>query len=297
MRYIVYTLVLLGCFSLRGQTGNSTPWYKNITLRQSFDSKTDKAKPANITYTNPDDGDESWLVNIALGYDLTPDSEEIIIINPYIEYHRNSLVDKEQYNWETGVFAEWQTQDIFTKKWSPVLIGAVRYNDDRIGGVQSLMSNLYFTPLFRGKGMKPEFFWLPNTAVKLGKAFRFIYTPYLGLETENRIQTDNSDASGSIYRGYFSISSTVVFFPDHEVLKDRLEIDLDWQYRYILGENVAAITQDDYRYFNISFNYILYRASDGKRIVKLGIDYTTGENPAKNFQDQTFYALSLKVRL
>lgn len=297
MRIVIYTLMLMAVSGGWAQNSTSKPWYTNISLRESFNSKSDKAKPASITYTNPEDGDESWLINIALGYDLTPESEEIIIVNPYIEYHRNSLVEKEQYNWEAGVFAEWQTQDIFVKKWSPVLIGAVRYNDDRIGNVQSLMSNLYFTPLFRGKGMKAEYFWLPNTTVKLGKAFRFVYTPYLGVETENRIQTDNSTASGSIYRGYFSISSSVVFFPEHEVLKDRLEIDLDWQYRYILSENIDALTQNDYRYLNLSFNYILYRASDGKKIVKLGFDYTTGENPARNFQEQTFYALSLKVRL
>lgn len=296
MRVFLCYFLILTALQLEAQSA-SDPWYKRISLRQSFDSKTDKARPASITYTNPDDGDESWLINIAVGLDLTPDSEEIIIINPYMEFHRNSLVDKEQYNWQAGVFAEWQTQDIFEKKWSPVLIGAVRFNDDRIGNVSSLQTNVYFTPLFRGKGLKAEYFWLPNTAVNLGKAFRFIYTPYLGLETENRLQTDLNDASGSIYRGYFSISSSMIFFPESEVLKDRFEIDLDWQYRYILGENVVIITQNDYNYFNIAFNYILYRASDGKKIVKLGFDYTTGENPARNFQDQTFYALSLKVRL
>lgn len=275
------------------------PFMDNITLRQSFQSKNDKAEPAIFTYTNPEDKDESWLVNAAIGYNFICSSNLVLTVDPYIEFHKNTLVDKEQENWQAGVASEWQVRDMSKKAWSPILIGAIKYNVDKVKENNSLQGNLYFTPLFKGKGGEWEYFWIPNNASNFGKFCQFVYTPYIGFENENRTKTELETASGNIYRAYFRVTTSITFLPfdTAEAVKGRFEFNFDWQYRDVFYENVDDLNVSFHKFITAGFSYTFLNIGEGKKTAKIGFDYTDGDNPSKNFEDQSFYAITLKVKL
>lgn len=294
MKTSILTLFLIG-FALSAYSQDK--FIDRFTLRQSFQSKNDKAEPAVITFTKPKDKDESWLLNAAIGYNLLKKSEVVLSLDPYFEYHKNTLIDKEQNNWQAGIASEWQSRDLSQKKWTPVFIFAVKYNEDQIKKNTSFQGNAYFTPLFKGKAKEAKYFWIPNNASDFGNVFQFSYSPYVGFENENRIKTKEDASEGNIYRALFRITSTVSLFPKSEKLKEKFEFNFDWQYRNNFSESVSDLTVKDHKFLTTGFNYTFFSADEGKKSAKIGFDYTNGENPTKSFEEQSFYAVSLKIKL
>ncbi|QNN43893.1 hypothetical protein [Pedobacter roseus] len=285
------------CFLCILFTYGQSKFIDGFTLRQSFQSKNDQAEPAVLSFTKPKDKSASWLVNAAIGYDFLKESKSVLSLSPYFEFHRNTLIDKIQNNWQAGISSEWQSRDLSQKKWSPIFITAFKYNEDNIKKNTSFQGNLYFTPVFKGKAKDPKYFWIPNNTSDFGNVFQFLYSPYIGLENENRIETKDENSAGSIYRALFRVTSIISLLPKDENLREKFEFNFDWQYRYDLNENIIELTQTEHNFITTSFNYTFFRSEDGKKTSKIGIDYTNGENPAKNFEKQSFYALSLKVKL
>ncbi len=269
--------------------------FEKVTLRQSFQSTSEKAEPAFITYTNPKNSQASWAVNAAIGYKFEP-TTKALTIDPYFEFHRNTIIDKEQYNWQTGISAEWMTQDLHTKGWSPVLIGAEKYNKDKIKEVSSMQGNLYFTPLFKNKGGALKYFWLPHATTNLGSLLHFYYAPYIGLEHENRIQTPDKTYKGNIYRVLLRVNPTLFFHTKNDDVLDRVALTMDYQYRNDFSKSVDDLSSDDHRFFTASLLYTFFKTADDKS-AKIGFDYVNGENPSKGFQKQSFYAVTLKIKL
>lgn len=296
---LLFLLLMFNTAFSQEEEDKRRTFFDKLILRKSFDSKNNMSKAAVITYTNPKNNKESWLLSAAIGIDLLENTDKILLLNPYFEYHRNTLVDSEQNNWQTGLSFEMQTSDLSKpdRSWSPVILSSIKYNRDQENEISSFQGNLYFTPIFKGKALDPKFFWLPNTTVNFGNLFQFIYTPYVGLENENRFATETESAEGYIYRALIRITSNILLFPKSEKCRDKFEFATDWQYRYNFSENVEDLIFNDHRYFTVSFNYIFFSANEGKKSAKIGFDYTNGDNPAKNFEKQSFYAISLKLKL
>ncbi|EZH75040.1 hypothetical protein ATO12_09950 [Aquimarina atlantica] len=294
MKHIILIITFIICADFSYSQGGN--FLNRITLRKSFQSKNDKAKSANFTYTNPKNKSESWLLNAAIGVNVLNDSNEVVTLSPYIEYHKNTLVDKEQDNWQTGLALEWQTRDISIKKWTPILISSLKYNEDEVKDISSFQGNLYVTAIAKGKAKKAKFFYIPNTIVDIGRIFQFVYSPYIGLENENRISAEEILSEGNIYRALLRLTSNISLFPSCDNWKDKFEFNIDWQYRYILSEDVDNFDKEQHNFFTASFNYMFFSIDDGKKTAKIGIDYTDGEDPTKNFEEQSFYAVSLKVK-
>ena len=96
MKYIFsLILFLFSIIYVNGQNSENNI-FEQITLRKSFQSKNDKAESAIVTFSKPKDKAESWLLNAAIGINILPNTAEVLTLSPYIEYHRNSLIDKEQ---------------------------------------------------------------------------------------------------------------------------------------------------------------------------------------------------------
>lgn len=289
----LWILIILGL--LDSTSYCQTSFLDRITLRKSFQSKNDKAEPMVITYTRPEKKSESWLMNSAIGIDLAANTEKVLVMNMFVEYHKNTLVDKKQDNWQTGLNAEWQALDIFEKSWSPIIIANYNYNNNKIKKIESLQGYIYLTPLFKGRGLNPKFFWFPNTVVNFSNFIQFFYTPYIGYEREDRVTAQSDSLEGNINRVLMRLTPNISLFPASDRLKDKFEIGLDWQYRYNFKENVDALTDKEHKYLTISFNYTIFKTE--KRSAKIGFDYVKGENPSKGFEKQAYSAITLKVKL
>ena len=133
------------------QSSNGS-FFEKVSLRKSFQSKNDKAEPAVFTYTNPRDKAESWLLNAAIGFNVLSQTQKVITLSPYFEYHRNTLIDKEQNNIQSGLALEWQLwqlKDSSTREWTPILITSTKYNKDLVKDVSSFQGNYALTFLFQ----------------------------------------------------------------------------------------------------------------------------------------------------
>lgn len=139
-RIIVVFCLLLIEFSAKAQSG----FFNGFSLRKSFQSQSASADPAVITFLNPEGKSSSWLLNAAVGYNILENSSSVLELSPYIEYNRNTLIEKEQNNWQLGLSTEWQPLDLLEKGWTPVLIGVVKFYDDQVKGNTSFQGNLGF---------------------------------------------------------------------------------------------------------------------------------------------------------
>ena len=288
----VYLLFILSVLLLPVSAQNR--FMDGFMLRESFQSLNDNAEPAFFTYTNPKDKSESWLLSAAIGYDILTYNARLSL-TPYAGYYKNTLIDNKQNNWQTGVSLEWKALDIFEKSWTPVFIAAGKYNKDEVTKNSSFQGNIYFTPLFKGKGLSPTYFWIPNNTTNFGKVLQFSYSPYLGVENENRIDTKDNLSSGSIYRLLFRVSSTIAFFPEDDKIRDKFGIDFDWQYRYNFAENVDNLTVSNHKFLKLGFYYTFLHLSDSKN-AKISFDYVDGSDPTRGFAKQSYFAISLKVK-
>ncbi len=299
MRYTILTLLLISIGLQRSysQENDDSQLFKRLILRQSFQSKNDKALPARGTYTNPANTPESWLIDAAIGIQVLEAKNAVITLSPYYEIHRNTLIDKVQNNWQAGLAFEWHTQNIKEHNWTPVIIGSSKYYEDNVQSVNSLQGNIYATPQFKGRAFKTAYFWIPNIRSRFGKILEFTYSPYIGFENENRIATEEATDQGDIYRVALRVTSSIMLLPGIEKWHEKFEFTLDWQYRNSFSENVESLEKRTHEYFSAGFNVILFSLNDGNRNAKIGIDYIKGEDPTKNFDEQSYYAITLKVKL
>ena len=294
MKIVIYLLFLV---TLGITAQSQDKFIDRFSLRKSYESKSDRAQPAVFTFVKPGSKESSWLLNAAVGYNLLAHSKAVLVLDPYFEYHKNTLVSKPQDNWQSGLSTEWQSSDLSEKKWSPIFIAAVKYNNDKINDNKSFQGNIYFTPLFKGKAKKAAYFYIPNNITDFGKVFQFSYSPYIGFENEHRLHTLKDSAKGHIYRAYFRLTAEVSLFPKNEQLKDKFALNIDWQYRNNFSENVDELIKKEHTYFTAGVNYIFFRDEEGKKSASLGLDYTKGENPTVSFEQQSYYAVSLKLKL
>jgi len=258
-------------------------FFKNITLRQSFQSKNDKAEPASFTFTNPKDGESSFLINTALGINLFPYNENLTF-SPFIEYHRNTLIDKEQFTYSGGAFFEWVAIKITGKeiKWVPILIASAKYNNDRKKDIESFMGNIYVAILN------------PLSNINLGKVASLEFYPYFGIENENRMKTENQSDKGNIYRFFLRLNLVLNPFNNVKSMMGKIQISFDYQYRYDFSTFLKDLSKK-HNYFTADLNYQLFQSNKLSAVV--GLEYVNGEDPTQGFEKQSYYALLFKIKL
>lgn len=255
-----------------------------FTLRQSFQTKSGSAEPATIAYTNPKEAKSSYLMNAAIGFNLFPESKAYLSIYPFVEYHRNTLIDKEQFNYLGGISIEWVPFDILKNKWSPVLISSAAYNNDKQKKIESFKGSMYLTLVFK---------W---SSFNIFKTIFVEAFPYIGIENENRMKTEAIDKKGNIYRTFLRFNLSCNPFMAIGVIKERIEINLDLQHRYDFITPFKQLSRD-HSYFLLSCSYKVYQSEDKKKSVEIGIEYVNGEDPVRGFEKQCYHAVILKMKL
>ena len=292
-----------------------TSFLKRVSVRQSFQDKPGKKEAASIAYTAPKDKDANWVLQGAIGIDLIRTEKDgvpiirktTVLLDPFVEYSRNTVTTKEQKNLQTGIALEWQTTAFRggSKRWSPIFLSAPRYNNNYVDGVESVQANIHLSYIQKKVPLGSEtdalyalkYFLIPNHPVYLLKGYvEFEYTPFVGLESESRIQAKRDSAEGNVYRTLFRVMPILSFFPRCPNAQGRIEITADYQLRHNLRSTTVDIIPVKQEFFTSSLNYYIYKPNE-KSSVKIGLDYARGRNPTKGFESQDYYALTLKVML
>jgi hypothetical protein len=70
-------------------------------------------------FTKPQEKSASWLLDMAIGYSAYHHPKGTLSVIPYMELHRNTLIDKPQSVWIGGVATEWRMNSLDTKNGLP----------------------------------------------------------------------------------------------------------------------------------------------------------------------------------
>lgn len=299
MKHLVSTLlaVMMVC-QVYGQIKLS-----DFDLVKSFQSNQDKLKPAVISFTIPNKKESSLLINAALGIDVVPllfdETKELISLFPYIEYNRNTMIDKDQNQLSSGLYFEWILESE-KSKFMPVITSTVKYSNDYVSKIESLQGEFFIAPTWTRVGISNNNWYVPGNFVKIDKSgvFGFEYVPYFGIELDQRFRAKADSLKGNITRFVFKIESILHFFPKIDeagkFLYYYVEMNLGYQYRNVLFHSAEGFVWNSHN-FCASLNYIF--SKNDKTNESIGIDYVNGPDPTKAFEDQNYFGLSLKVKL
>jgi hypothetical protein len=94
-----FIIIVLSSISAHFSTQAQNHIVHRFTIRKSFQTKDDWAKPAVITFTKPQEKSASWLLDMAIGYSAYHHPKGTVSVIPYMELHRNTLIDKPQSVW------------------------------------------------------------------------------------------------------------------------------------------------------------------------------------------------------
>lgn len=272
-------------------------WYTKLSLRQSFQNKNDKSEPAYATLIFPKDSASSQNFSFAIGYNVLSGRGEASL-NPFIEWQKNNLSDKEQNAFLAGLSLQiplWKILDHDmnkNKKWTLYTIAALNYKHDSEKKTEGTQASLYFTPSFKGNNKAITL--LPDV-LSNNPVLDYYYNIYGGLEYENRSQVLDPTSKGITGRWYFRITGT--FYPLSKILDKRLEIIPDFTYRNAFS-NTSAVEQRINNFTKLSVNLVLVSKEKSKFAdVKLGYEYKKGCDPTVGFDKQRINTLVLKIKI
>lgn len=301
-KIILVTFMVLG-YSLSYAQDKDTVKVKDkvkpkfqIKIRQSFQSADSKPEPAAFTYTKPKDGKESYLVDAALGLKLINRSN--LGFNVFGEYHRNTLIDKEQNVFQTGLSLEWFTNKNFTVNNEPknnktsILNFNAKYSNNYIDKTQSIQFTGEITPLFSMTSSRAKL-PLPNSNNSIGKIFDFQYFPSLGFENQYNFQAKSDSSIGNILRGVAKFYLGIKPLP--ALLNSKLELFGDFTERYNFINSTKNMGFTENGLIQVGLNFIIF--DDGKKYAKIGGSFNKGSNPGAGLINQEFYIVSLKVKI
>lgn len=275
----------------------SPAWYSKLSLRQSFQNKNDKAEPAYVTLIFPKDSASSQNFSFALGYNVLSGRGEASL-NPFIEWQKNNLSDKEQNAFLAGVNFQtplWKIFDVDMNKvktWTLYTISTINYKHDSEKKTEGTQANLIFTPSFVGKDkavtILPDVF--SNNSV-----LDYYYNVYGGVEYESRSQVSDPTYKGTTGRWYLRITGT--FYPLSKIFDKRLEVIPDFTHRNAFS-NTSAVEQRISNLTKFSVNLIIVSKEKSKFAdVKLGYEYKKGCDPTVGFDKQRINSLVLKIKI
>lgn len=266
-----------------------------LKLRESFQSEDTKPEPAAFTYTKPNKGKASFLIDAALGLRLVNKPNSGITF--FGEYHRNTLIDVEQNTIQGGLAVEWFTNKNFNindeiKNSKTAIINFnTKYSRDVVAKTHSLQITGEITPLFlRGNHTKAL---LPNDDHNhIGNAFDLLYFPAVGFEDQYTFQAASDSAKGNVLRAVGKIYISLKPLP--KILKSKIELFGDFTERYDL-QNSTKYSGRSHPLIQTGINFILFQTDS--KFVKIGASFNKGSNPSQGLAEQEYYLICLKVKI
>ncbi|SMD44437.1 hypothetical protein SAMN00777080_3058 [Aquiflexum balticum DSM 16537] len=303
MKKLFFILLLFMANSVKSQENEALDvklkFKERVSVRKSFQTSSLMLEPAVFTITIPENKTSSWLFDGAISYEWI--NKEIFVptnLRTIFEYHRNTLIEKEQFNYNFGLNYEKQWRKIGPGEpfFIPVSILNGKFNKDLKKGNESLMFQAYFTFYYTycrsGCNWWQNQIWKPGQRIGSSKSLlNFIYFPYVGIESENRIRTELESQKGSIYRWMLRFNSNFFLLP--KFLNEDLVLGIDFQIRRNFSNSVQEFMNISPKIFRGSLNYTFLKGTGNKKGI-IGLDYTRGEDPSVNFEKQAFWAFGLK---
>jgi len=273
----------------------------NLELRQSFGSAATKKEPVRFQFTLPKDAGDSFLVDGAVGVpffdaDLT---QSLKVTGKLIgEYHRNTLIDEEQYTWQAGFSTALRTkihQNKMNTAYSQfIFTPTFKYSRNVIDTVNSFLFTMDIIP-FRSavKGIN-----LSTYTIRGNRKLINLVSIVPAFEFQNNFDTQNDADNGNILRSLiklqYSIGGNKRRFPVTRMVEPikTWEASVDYTLRYALINS----TLNHEKYTNLLETGLDYYFSTAPVSIAFGISFNYGSDPLQGLRKQQYWLATLSIQ-
>lgn len=261
---------------------------KNLQLRSSFDESAKKPSPAQFVFTIPKGKDNSWLVDAGLAYKVAATTTFTSKITA--EYHKNTLIDKEQENFSGGYSGVWLQKGVDLQQ---IVTTGAKYVHDWEESSHSLAVTGNYSLFKATKGFR-----INAPGYSKDNAISYLLTPYVGFEYQQIMQTKTGTQTGGLMRGIANLSASFAFNrpidpTDVKAPKKFLEFSADYTGRYAFINGTGNGEKDT---FMLKAGASIYLIDDGDTQVSMGAKFNNGSNPLQGLKKQRFWQFSLNVQ-
>lgn len=275
--------------------------FSQIIIQNEIDPMPDKPDPATFQLTFPKDKDDSWLIDAAIGWKFGPHGKwrtdrdkgkNIWTFTPSFSYHRNTLVDEEQYNWQTGVSITFANVNRTPKK-KDLIMGhyldiGLKYSRNVIDTVQSFLNTGQYDLFRSGKhGLNI------GTNTPTGPFLHFFsITP--AYEFQYNFKANSKAHEGAILRPHVSVNYEIgsnLERIQHNA-KKKISLTLAYTARYDAA-NSTGFREYYTQLFKSGLN--LYLLNDPMTVTLSG-SFNYGSDPAKGLKNQQYWLVGLKLQ-
>ncbi len=300
--FIIFIITSITLYSYGQQKGkDDTNFLNKIEIKKSFDSKTDKAKPAILSFTIPTGSKNYFTINGGVAYRISrmvtgPVSKKIKL-DIFSVYNRNNQIKKEQNNFKGGFSLEKKYLFINKKMIPKNLKLQVNFSNEFyrnwIDTTNSLLSLLYVEPYFR---ITEKIKFGEPVDSKSGNVRSYLKAN-TGMEYQNKFNVPVSDTKGSLTRLFFS-ASYEWYLRWKEKPRDAksewvnmFELSTNFTYRNDFYNN--TINREGYLPL-IVFTTAFYPFRNNN--ISFGATYQKGSDPINGIDNQEFWQFVFKFK-
>lgn len=266
-------------------------FWRGFKVRKSAYEKSQFSKPGQMQFTSPDDSNDSYAIDIGVTY--TALATNRFVFGPKVEYHKNTLIDKEQDLFRAGLVGSYMFGEVISNNsdgltiesfamWSDL---SIDYKNDIESKKKSLETSLLFTPLYTPYGLGNAGFGTHLT--------RFGFDLSFGLEYENG-KSEDLNETGDTIRSVGKLG--IVVYPLFGVKAIGRNLQLIaygtiWQEIYHTG--LFNNGQDFFRLYNFGITYYF----NHDQTIGFSLNRVQGDDPSQNLQDQKYTEFGIVFKI
>ncbi|MDB5147628.1 MAG: hypothetical protein JWQ57_1648 [Mucilaginibacter sp.] len=264
--------------------------FDKIQLRQSFQDATEKEDPAQLMLSIPSSGRNNWLVDVGLAARFVPFSNKHGAMKIVGEFHRNTLIDSVQYNWQAGLnYAYLNTgkPGHLALAWT----GNLKYVRDVTDTTHSIVTSLSLSFYRAGKKTfnigRPGYLSSGKNTYQVDPSIQVQFQQYLGNDTHN----------GAIVRPLICLAASYAWNGQRTkglAPPKKFEIALNYINRYALI-NKTSNDEGYSKLLRAGVNY--YFLNTKSSTVSLGMSYNIGSDPMAGLKDQNYLRFAFQVQI
>lgn len=258
-------------------------FWDDIEIAESMETSDQRGDPAQIQFTFPKDKSESYLINLGLAYRLP--SAGNLISKIKTEFHKNSLLEKEQENFEIGYQGQLGFRFI---EGTGFLIFDPKYVYDGVNNKSSVASNISFT--FKNYESPSPFKFNTNNYY-LSERINFIPSLYVGFQLQNSFKAKLEENEGFIMRPYFSGSFSFYLNKKDKPTEGILKLTA----LYTGRKDAINNTDVDEGYTGLLKTGVEVFLINAPIRISIGASFNKGSDPMKGLAKQEYWLLSLNV--
>lgn len=290
----------------QGTTGIVKTHENKLVIRNGFEEVEEKADPAQISFTIPEKGQSSFLINGGVSWEFftkwkNANGKNISNkIAPFAVLQRNNMIDKEQFLYRAG--GEFQTiwgKDNPNKILNNYINTTASYLHDRIDTSHSALITCYYT-IF--KGGVDNTFRLNNIKNFGTSRIAYFVSPSAGLEGQQKFAS-KTDSIGFQGRIYFDVDASIIYRAPSKIQKNNplatnemwpkyVELSIGYTMRYNFV-NTIADADKFIPLFKPKLSF--YPTHDDN--LSLALSYNIGADPIAGLKYQKFWMLALTFQI